>query len=195
MSDLVTTADEAALQRHPFLRGGDLLAAGAGGTIATTAAGTTPARAHDSQVLAVSFGLYGMLRRIVPVSGMVGLTAETLLLLPWAVLWLGILEKRGELAFGHGGPLLTVLLGSAGWITALPLIWFTEGAKRLRYATLGFLLYLAPTFQFLLAVVAFGEPFTRQHAVSFGFIWAALALYSFDTWQGLRPRNPARASA
>ena len=57
MSDLVTTADEAALQRHPFLRGGDLLAAGAGGTIATTAAGTTPARAHDSQVLAVSFGL------------------------------------------------------------------------------------------------------------------------------------------
>jgi len=148
-----------------------------------------------SITLAVSFGLYGMLRRIVPVSGMVGLTAETLLLLPWAVLWLGILEKRGELAFGHGGPLLTVLLGSAGWITALPLIWFTEGAKRLRYATLGFLLYLAPTFQFLLAVVAFGEPFTRQHAVSFGFIWAALALYSFDTWQGLRPRNPARASA
>lgn len=148
-----------------------------------------------SITLALSFSLYGLLRRILPVSGMVGLTGETLLLFPWAVLWLARLDGRGELAFGHGGPLLTVLLVSAGWMTALPLIWFTEGAKRLRYATLGFLQYLAPTFQFLLAVVAFGEPFTRQHAVSFGCIWVALALYSFDTWRNFRPRNSGPAPA
>ncbi len=144
-----------------------------------------------SLTLAFSFSLYGMLRRVAPVSGMVGLTAETLLLLPWAVAWLAWLDHRGDLAFGHAGPVLTALLLSAGWITALPLIWFTEGAKRIRYATLGFLQYLAPTFQFLLAVVAFGEPFTRQHAVSFGCIWAALALYSFDTWRGLKAGNNA----
>jgi chloramphenicol-sensitive protein RarD len=74
-------------------------------------------------------------------------------------------------------------------ITALPLIWFAEGARRLRLATLGFLQYLAPSFQLLLAVVAFGEPFTHDHAVSFGLIWVALGIYSADTAWGMRRRK------
>ncbi len=139
-----------------------------------------------SLTLAFSFGFYGMLRRITPVSGMVGLTAETLLLLPWAVAWLVLRQSRGDLAFGHDGTTITILLISAGWITALPLIWFTEATKRIRYATMGFIQYLTPTFQFLLAVVAFGEPFTHQYAVSFGLIWVALALYSLETMRHLQ---------
>ena len=115
-----------------------------------------------------------------------GLAAETLLLLPWAVAGLVYLQVRGEMAFVNAGPSTTVLLLSAGWVTALPLIWFAEGARRIRYATVGFLQYLAPSFQFLLAVVAFGEPFTRNHALSFGCIWTALALYSLETVRTLK---------
>ena len=71
-------------------------------------------------------------------------------------------------------------------VTALPLIWYAEGVRRLRFATVGFLQYLSPSLQFLLAVLAFGEPFTRTHAIGFGAIWAALAVYSWDTARGLR---------
>ncbi|MGD9547341.1 MAG: EamA family transporter RarD [Candidatus Krumholzibacteriia bacterium] len=143
-----------------------------------------------SLALAFSFSIYGMLRKRTPVSGTVGLTAETMLLWPWAVAWLILRQARGELAFGNEGPVLTIMLVSAGWITALPLIWFAEGARRIRYATLGFLQYLAPTFQFLVAVLAFGEPFTPKHAVSFGCIWIALGLYSLETIRQVRSRKP-----
>jgi chloramphenicol-sensitive protein RarD len=76
-------------------------------------------------------------------------------------------------------------------VTALPLIWFARAARRLRLATVGFLQYLAPTLQFLLAVAVFGEPFTRVHLVSFACIWSALAIYSLDAWRGsrLQPRR------
>lgn len=144
-----------------------------------------------SLALALSFSLYGMLRKRTPVSGTVGLTAETLLLWPWAVGYLVLRQARGDLAFWNGGPVLTVLLMSAGWVTALPLIWFAEGARRIRFATLGFLQYLSPTFQFLVAVLAFGEPFTPQHAVSFGCIWIALGLYSLETVRQMKSRKPS----
>ena len=68
----------------------------------------------------------------------------------------------------------------------MPLIWFAEGARRLRLATMGFLQYLAPTGQLLLAVFFFSEPFTRDHAISFGLIWVALGLYTFDTARSMR---------
>jgi chloramphenicol-sensitive protein RarD len=139
-----------------------------------------------SMVLAVSFGFYGLLRKQVPASGIQGLTAETLMLSPVAVAWLWWRQKQGELVFLHGSVRMDLLLMSAGVITALPLIWFAEGARRLRLATMGFLQYLAPTGQLLLAVVFFGEPFTRDHTVSFGLIWVALALYTFDTARGMR---------
>jgi len=73
------------------------------------------------------------------------------------------------------------LLMAAGVITATPLLWFTQAARRLRLATLGFLQYLAPTGHFLLAVLAYGEQFTQVHAIAFGCIWAALIIYSVDT--------------
>jgi chloramphenicol-sensitive protein RarD len=141
--------------------------------------------------LAVSFGFYGLLRKRVDASGIQGLAAETLLLAPLAVAWMIWRDARGELHFMHAGPGLDLLLASAGVVTSLPLVWFAECARRLRLATLGFMQYLAPTGQFLLAVVAFGEPFTRTHAVGFGLIWTALALYVYDTLRGLREGRPA----
>jgi chloramphenicol-sensitive protein RarD len=139
-----------------------------------------------SMILAVSFGFYGLLRKQVPASGIQGLTAETMMLAPVALAWLVWRQRQGELVFLRGGLRLDLLLLAAGVITALPLIWFAEGARRLRLATMGFLQYLAPTGQLLLATVFFGEPFTRDHAFSFGLIWVALALYTFDTARSVR---------
>lgn len=139
-----------------------------------------------SLVLAGSFGLYGLLRKQVKASAVQGLTVETLMLAPVAIGWMIWRRGRSELVFLDTTPSLNLLLLAAGPITALPLVWFTEGARRLRLATVGFLQYLAPTGQLLLAVLAFGEPFTRTNAVSFGLIWIALGLYSYDTLRGMQ---------
>ena len=74
-------------------------------------------------------------------------------------------------------------------VTATPLLWFTEAARRLRYSTMGFLQYLAPTGHFLLAVLAFGEPFTQKHVITFGCIWTALILYVSAMIRDLRLKS------
>ncbi len=85
------------------------------------------------------------------------------------------------------GPLATsLLLMLGGVITAIPLLCFTNAARRLRYSTIGFMQYIAPTFQFLLAVAVYGELFTRAHMISFAFIWMALVIYSVDTVRVMR---------
>jgi chloramphenicol-sensitive protein RarD len=145
-----------------------------------------------SLVLAVSFGVYGLLRKVARVGPLVGLSIETALLFPiaLAVMAGGWGAHAGGAA--HPAPAAVwgvrtyVLLGLAGVVTAVPLLWFAAAARRLRLATLGFLQYVAPTCQFLLAVFAYGEPFTRAHAVSFGLIWAALAVYSVDSLRAYR---------
>lgn len=141
-----------------------------------------------STALAMSFGVYGLLRKRAAVGGVRGLTVETLLLTPLAAAWLLWRETQGLLHFTHAGLRLDALLVAAGVITALPLIWFAESARRLRLSTIGIMQYLAPTGQFLLAVLVFGETFTRTHAVTFGLIWAALILYTADTLRTLRTR-------
>lgn len=130
--------------------------------------------------LAFSFGLYGLLRKRVDATAIVGLTVETMMLAPLAVGWMAWRRSLGELSFLSTTLPQNLLMLAAGVITALPLLWFTEAARRLRLATLGFLQYLAPTGQLLLAVLAYGEPFTRMHAISFGLIWIALGLYSVE---------------
>jgi chloramphenicol-sensitive protein RarD len=141
-----------------------------------------------SVILAFSFAFYGLLRKRVPASGVQGLTAETLMLTPVAIAWLALRARADDLVFLHGTARMDLLLLSAGVLTALPLIWFAEGARRLRLSTMGFMQYLAPMGQLLLAVVFFGEPFTADHAVTFGLIWTALALYTFDTFRGRAAR-------
>ncbi len=134
-----------------------------------------------SLVLAFSFALYGLLRKTAPIGGMAGLTIETALLAPVALAALVFWDRQGVLVFGHLDRTSDGLLALSGVITALPLIWFTNAARRLRYATVGFLQYCTPTLHFLLAVVVYGEPFSHARLMSFGLIWLALGIFSVDT--------------
>lgn len=131
--------------------------------------------------LAISFGLYGVLRKLTPVSSIVGLTIETALLTPLALGYLVVLGRAGEHHLHASFTRTSVLLVLAGVVTALPLIWFASAAKRLSFSTLGLFQYLAPTLSFLLAVVVYGEVFTGFHAFAFVCIWVAIAIYTLDS--------------
>jgi len=130
--------------------------------------------------LAATFGVYGLLRKTVAVGAVAGLAIETMLLAPVAVAYLAWLQRAGELRFGSGDLSLDVLLMLAGVVTTVPLLCFTQAARLLPLSTLGFLQYLAPTMHFTLAVLAYGEPFHGHDLVTFGCIWAALAIFTVD---------------
>jgi chloramphenicol-sensitive protein RarD len=131
-----------------------------------------------SLVLAVTFGLYGLVRKLARVPSLEGLTIETTILFPLAGGYLAWLASRGTLAFGHVDLKTDILLSLAGIITALPLLWFAHAVERLRLATVGVLQYISPTIQFLFAVFLFHEPFGHERFVAFACIWLALAVYS-----------------
>jgi chloramphenicol-sensitive protein RarD len=134
-------------------------------------------------VLAFSFALYALIRKTARVKPVPGLAVETALLAPVAVLYLATTASSGGLYFGTGSWKLDLLLAAAGLITALPLLWFNMAAQSLPLSTLGFLQYLSPTGQFLLAVLAYGEPLTRDRLVAFAWIWIALGIFTVDQLQ------------
>jgi chloramphenicol-sensitive protein RarD len=140
-----------------------------------------------SILLALSFGLYGLIRKVVAVDALAGLTIETALLAPVALAVLTMAAQGGTAVFGHDTR-LDLLLMLAGVVTAMPLLMFAAAARRMRYATLGLFQYLAPTLQFLEAVLLFGEPLRPVHLVTFGCIWAGCALYAADLARGSRMR-------
>jgi chloramphenicol-sensitive protein RarD len=142
-------------------------------------------------VLAVSFGLYGLLRKIAPAESLVGFTVEVLLMAPIAGAGLVWLAWAGSGAMPYGSGLDMALLLVAGPATAVPLLLFAVGARRLTLGTLGMLQYINPTIQFFMAVLAYGEPFTAGHALSFGLIWTAVALYAIDPGRWRRRAAPA----
>lgn len=125
--------------------------------------------------LAVTFAVYSYLRKIAHVESLEGLGIELLWLAPTAVVYLLWLGPAGVFDRQHVG--LGIALVAAGVTTALPLVWFTVGARLLRLATIGILQFLSPSIQFLLAVAYFEEPFAAADLVTFGCIWAAVALY------------------
>ena len=127
--------------------------------------------------LASSFSIYGMLRKISEAGPLIGLTMETLILVPVALLLLSWWTLDGSSHFGTMSELDLYFLG-CGLITSFPLIWFAAAVKRLRFSTLGLFQYLAPTSQFLLGVFLYKEPFTITHTITFALIWMALILYS-----------------
>jgi chloramphenicol-sensitive protein RarD len=130
--------------------------------------------------LAFTFAGYGLVRKRTQVDSLSALFVETLLLAPLALAWLAWIDLGGAGHFLRVDPATDGLLLLAGVVTALPLLLFGSAARRLRLSTLGLLQYTVPTCHFLLAVFAFGEPFTPAHAFTFGAIWLALALYSID---------------
>jgi chloramphenicol-sensitive protein RarD len=165
--------------------------AAAGVLVLVVRAGTFPGVAL---VLATSFGLYGLVRKRARLDALGGLLAETALLAPLALFFLLWRASDGTGAFGTAlRP--TLLLAAAGVVTALPLIWFTQGVHRLRLSTLGLVQYVAPTGQFLLAVLVYREPFHAAHAVAFALIWGSLAIYTWDTIARVRASERAAGRA
>ncbi|HET7745876.1 MAG TPA: EamA family transporter RarD [Vicinamibacteria bacterium] len=138
-------------------------------------------------LLATSFGLYGLMRKMAPVGAVAGLAVETAVLLPLGLGYLGWSSLRGTAAFLGGRPAIDGLLVLAGPVTAIPLLFFSGAARRLPLSTLGFLQYLSPTLQLLLAAFVYGEPFDRSRAVTFGFIWTALVVFAIHSARRGRP--------
>jgi chloramphenicol-sensitive protein RarD len=136
--------------------------------------------------LAATFGVYGLVRKTARVDALVGSTVETVLIAPLALGYLLITPG----AFGHSDLSTHLLLAGTGVVTAVPLVMFASSARRLPLSTVGFLQYLAPTGQFLLAALAFGEPVPLERLAAFAVIWAGLAVFSIDLW---RRRPPAAA--
>ena len=130
--------------------------------------------------LAGTFGLYGLLRKTAPVAALAGSTIETALMAPFGAAYLAWVLATGHGATGQADVSIHLLLAATGVVTALPLAWFTAAARRLPLAVIGFLQYLAPTGQFLTAVLVFGEPLAARKLTAFGFIWAALLVFSVD---------------
>ena len=131
--------------------------------------------------LALTFSFYGLIRKVAPVGAAVGLTVETLLLSLPAAAYLVFLDTRGQGAFLRVDTRTDLLLMGAALVTALPLLLFTLGARRLPLSTMGFLQYLAPSCSFLLAVLVYGEPLVIPQVLSFVLIWIALAIFSVDS--------------
>jgi len=144
-------------------------------------------------ILALSFGTYGLLRKQILLDGLSGLFVETLLLLPLALLALAALAQMQLSHFTQDARTL-LLLVTSGVVTAIPLLAFAGAARRLRLATVGFLMYINPSMQFLIAVFVFEEAISGIQLASFALIWVALALYSWSAWrtlQGARKRPAA----
>ena len=139
--------------------------------------------------LALSFGLYGLLRKIVAVTPLIGLLVETALMTPPALAIIWSLSSQGRAGFGSSAHLTLLFLG-AGVVTTLPLLWFNSATKLLRLSTMGFLQYLAPTLQLLVGVIVFKEAFTSRDAISFVLIWTAIAVYLYSLLRSHRYAIP-----
>ena len=139
-------------------------------------------------VLGCSFGVYGLLRKTAALGALEGLALETWLLVPAALAWLAWSAGRASDVPAAGAATMLLLAG-LGPVTALPLLLFAAGARRIRLATLGLLQYLAPSLQFMLGVWLYHEPFDAARLVGFGLIWLALLVYSAQAWRRSRARS------
>lgn len=146
----------------------------AGAGISVLAAGAL-GQLWISLTLCVTFATYGLLRKVVPADAMTGLSIETAILLPVALLWLAWRQSLDIPIMGTTATLGGLLL-LAGIVSTTPLLLFTAASRRLPYSTLGMLQFLAPTLQFIIAIF-YGEPLTAAHLIAFPAIWVALGLY------------------
>ena len=140
--------------------------------------------------LALTFGFYGLLRKVAVLGALEGLALETFMLTPVAVVVLAYMTWQGHSAFVEGATNRLPLLMLAGPLTAMPLLLFAAGARRITLTTMGILQYISPSLQFVLGVWLFGEPFAPLRLIGFALIWVALLVYSIEGWYVSR-RAPA----
>ena len=143
--------------------------------------------------LAFSFGFYGLVKKTGRLNSLLSLLVELVVVAPLALAYLVVRHRAGLGAFGVAAPVVTWLLFGAGVVTVVPLLLFGAAARRIPLSRVGFLQYIAPTLMLLIGTIFYGEPFTIAHAVSFGLIWSALAIYT--TTLVRRRRVPAAAAS
>ena len=140
--------------------------------------------------LALTFGAYGVLKKGLSLDAVTSVTAEVLVIAPFAILYLALFATTLD---GETSLRTHALLAASGPLTGLPLILFSYATQRVRLSTIGLLQYLNPTLQFACAVLFFANPVTRWHAIAFALIWSALALYSLSAFRQDRARRRAFA--
>lgn len=133
--------------------------------------------------LALSFGFYGLMRKVATLGALEGLTLETMMLAPVALAALGVWSAQGQGALVQGDAPTVAWLLVAGPLTAVPLLLFAAGARRIPLATMGILQYISPSLQFALGIWLFHEPFQPARLLGFVLIWAALLVYSVEGWR------------
>ncbi|MGD6967916.1 EamA family transporter RarD [Rossellomorea vietnamensis] len=142
--------------------------------------------------LAVSFGLYGLAKKLIKVDSDIGLTLETMTSAPFALIYLIYLSSQGNISLFHLSAGTDWLLIAGGAVTAVPLLYFAKGAQRIPLYMVGFLQYIAPTLTLILGVFFYGEPFTQTHLVAFAFIWSALTIFSVSRMKRVKRRTKAQ---
>ena len=155
----------------------------AGVTYLTVAYGRLPWIALS---LAFSFGFYGFVKKLAPLGSLYGLTLETGIVFPIALLYLAFVALSGTGAFSHEGAQIDLLLIGAGVVTTIPLLMFASAARQIPLTVVGLLQYIAPTMQFLIGVFLYKEPFDRAHLIGFGVVWIALVIFWVENFMANR---------
>jgi chloramphenicol-sensitive protein RarD len=130
--------------------------------------------------LAVSFGFYGLVKKLAPLSSLYGLALETAIVFPAALVYLLFVGLNGQGSFMHAGITIDLLLAGAGIVTTVPLLMFASAARQIPLSMIGLLQYVAPTLQFLIGVFLYKEPFESSHLIGFGCVWVALIIFWFE---------------
>jgi chloramphenicol-sensitive protein RarD len=140
--------------------------------------------------LAFTFGFYGFVKKLSPLGSLHGLTLETGIVFPVALVYLVVIEAGGTGVFLHNGVFVNILLIGAGLVTTIPLLMFASAAKQIPLTIVGLLQYIAPTLQFLIGVFVYKEPFDLAHFVGFAIVWVALVIFVIESY--LANRAPAQ---
>ncbi len=143
--------------------------------------------------LALSFGLYALVKKQAPLNALNGMTLETGILFIPALLYLLTVEAQGQGAFLHSGVTSNLLMIGAGLVTTIPLLLFSSAAQRIPLAMVGIIQYITPTMQFLLGVFVYKEPFTLIQLTGFGLVWLALVIFTLEGFLARKAQPPAPA--
>ncbi len=136
--------------------------------------------------LAFSFGLYGFVKKLTPLGSLYGLTLETGIAFPFALIYLAFVNFTGAGAFLHEGLRIDLLLIGAGAVTTIPLLMFASAARQIPLTVVGLLQYITPTMQFLIGVFIYKEPFDQAHLIGFGIVWTALIIFGVENFLAQR---------
>jgi chloramphenicol-sensitive protein RarD len=143
--------------------------------------------------VAISFALYGLIRKTVGIDALPGLAVETILLVPFAAVYLIWCEAQGTGVLGHSNASIATLLLLSGVVTSVPLFLFAHGARRISFSTMGVIQFIGPSLQFVCGLVVFKEPFSSARGIGFAFIWIALLIYAVHGFRKAAAPLPQQA--